>query len=384
MINDIYILGGHVQALGIARQARAKGIQVHVIINDGFSIARFSNAVSETLLYENLDQLLKYLMSVESTQDKLLFPTDDEMILFMVDNREVLSQKFLLGIPDDKTVDLFNDKRETYRFAEKNCIPHPKSWYPDSIEDVVSLSKQLAFPVVVKPSVMFSFHKAFGKKAYRCNNADELVSICKLIEVHNYPLSGILIQEFLTGGPQYLYSYGTFAVEGEPKAYLMANRIRQNPMDFGNSTTFAVTCNIPRIRELAERILNVTRYSGLAEVEFMYDPVLKDYKFLEVNTRAWKWHSISNQLGYSFVGKMIDYFNGDTEPQSYVNARCGWVDRLTDFAVITKSLSKKIITLKSVKDSYSIRKEHAVWNWHDMVPGIMYVVLSPILYFKRH
>jgi len=384
MIKDIYILGGHIQALGIARQAKAKGLNVHIVINDGLSIARFSNTVSESFVYKNQKQLLKYLMSVETSEDKLLFPTDDEMIFFMVAHREILKQKYLLGIPEDETVDIFNDKRKTYQFAEKNGIPHPKSWYPDSFEEVVALSEQLEYPVVVKPSVMFSFHKTFGKKAYRCNNAAELLSVYRTIAKKDYPITGILIQEFLPGGPQYLYSYGTFAVDGEPKAYLIANRIRQNPMDFGNSTTFAITCNVPRIKELAEIILKTTRYSGLAEVEFMYDPVSRDYKFLEVNTRTWKWHTISNQLGFSFIGVMIDSIDGKNNEIDVPDRKVGWVERLTDCSVSIKEIFKGRMTLDYFMRSYSVDKEYAVWSRKDVNPAVMYIILSPVLFFKRH
>ena len=231
---------------------------------------------------------------------------------------------------------------------------------------------------------MYSFHATFGKKAYRCDNADQLLSIFNRIKEANYPIETILIQEFLSGGPQYLYSYGVFAANGQSKAALIANRIRQNPMDFGNSTTFAKTCYIPQIEELSIKLLQLVNYFGLGEVEWMYDPQSGTYKFLEINTRAWKWHTISNQLGFSFIGAMIDFYNGkDTIPiQSHETV--GWVERLTDWTVVTKECLKRRVHLKNVCHTYKLPKENAVWQWSDPLPGIMYILMAPILYIKRH
>ena len=231
---------------------------------------------------------------------------------------------------------------------------------------------------------MYSFHATFGKKAYRCDNVEQLLSIFSRIKEVNYPIETILIQEFLSGGPQYLYSYGVFAANGQSKVALMANRIRQNPMDFGNSTTFAKTCYIPQIEEQSIKLLQLVNYFGLGEVEWMYDPQSGTYKFLEINTRAWKWHTISNQLGFSFIGAMIDYYNGKDTAPIQSNEIVGWVERLTDWTVVTKEYIKRRMYLKDVCQTYKMPKENAVWQWLDPLPGIMYILMAPILYIKRH
>lgn len=163
----------------------------------------------------------------------MLFPTTDDYVDYLAEHYNELSKHFYVAIPNPETVALFGDKRITYQFAEKKGIAHPQSWYPESLKDVEEIAKQTSYPIVVKPAVMYSFHKLFGKKAFRCNTKDELIRKCEEIN-EKMPISAIVIQEFLAGGAKTLYSYGAFAVDGEPKAWIMANRIRQNPMDFGN------------------------------------------------------------------------------------------------------------------------------------------------------
>lgn len=385
MIKRVAIIGGHIQALGLARQVAKLGIDAVLLVDSLWAVARFSKKVSHVYRYSNKEELMQIFQKLYlPEQSTLVFPTNDEAVEFLSEHYITLCQQFAMGIPDPQLVALFNDKRKAYQYVTTEGIPCPKCWYPNDIEEVANLAPELPYPIVVKPAIMYSFHATFGKKAYRCDNAEQLLSIFNRIKEAKYPIETILIQEFLSGGPQYLYSYGVFAANGKSKAALIANRIRQNPMDFGNSTTFAKTCHIPQIEEQSIKLLQLVNYFGLGEVEWMFDPQSGTYKFLEINTRAWKWHTISNQLGFSFIGAMIDYYNGtDTTPiQSHETV--GWVERLTDWTVVIKECLKRRMHLKDVCQTYKLPKENAVWQWSDPLPGIMYILMAPILYIKRH
>ena len=385
MIQRVVIIGGHIQALGLARQVYGKGLEVVLLLDTKWAVARFSKTVAKYYVYHSEKQLHQIIMKLcLSHQATLLFPTNDESVEHLSKHYIEYAPHFAMGIPNPELVDLFNDKRNAYQFATSHDIPCPKCWYPNTMEDVQNIAQNLPYPVVVKPGIMYSFHATFGKKAYRCDNAEQLLSIFSLIKEVNYPIETILIQEFLSGGPQYLYSYGVFAANGQSKVALMANRIRQNPMDFGNSTTFAVTCDIPQIAEQSIKLLRMVNYFGLGEVEWMYDPQSGTYKFLEINTRAWKWHTISNQLGFSFIGAMIDYYNGKESVPVQSQEIVGWVERLTDWTVVAKECLKGRMRFKDISPTYKLPKENAVWSWRDPLPGIMYILMAPILYIKRH
>jgi len=386
MIEKVFILGNHIQALGIARQVKNYGLESYLFISDNASITRFSNCIKKTILFKDNIDLKEKITFYKKMQKKIiLVPTNDSMVKFLRDNYYMLENDFYLAIPPPNIVDIFYDKKNSYQFCSLNNIPHPKSFYPNSITDAIKISEEVDFPVIIKPSVMFTFHKLFGVKAYKCLNPQELIDKIKYIS-NKIPINEIIIQEFIEGGPQNLFSYGTFAVEGNPIAAIMANRIRQNPMDFGNSTTYAVTCNVSQIRLLAEKILKLTNYTGLAEIEFMYDKKSDQYKFLEINPRTWKWHTISNKLGFSFICKMIEWINNE-DKSTIINFsdKVAWVERLTDFSIIIKELFHGKNILKNSINSYKkIPKVYAVWDKNDPLPFIMYILLSPILYFKRY
>lgn len=384
-IQRVVIIGGHIQALGLTRQVAKKQVEVVLLLDTTWAVARFSRYVAKIVYYNTAEELHSQIMQLQlPNKATLLFPTNDEAVVVLSNHYEEYHAHFAMGIPNPSIVALFNNKRSAYQYVADNGIPCPRCWYPNTMDEVREMATELEYPVVVKPSVMYSFHATFGKKAYRCNNAEELESIFQRIASVNYPIDTILIQEFLSGGPKYLYSYGVFAANGEPQAALMANRIRQNPMDFGNSTTFAVTCNIPQIAEQSKQLLQMVNYFGLGEVEWMYDPASDTYKFLEINTRAWKWHTISNQLGFSFIGAMIDYYNGATTAIVDYTQPVGWVERLTDWTVVAKEIVSGKVNISDVYKTYRIKKENAVWQWTDPLPGIMYILMAPILYVKRY
>lgn len=386
MIKRVVIFGGHIQALGLARQVAAKGREVVLLVEDGYQIARYSRAVSKTVIC-SIDEWKAKIEEFElPNRGTLLFPTNDEAVEWLCGHYEEYKERFALGVPEPEVIALFNNKRTAYQYA-KNRVPCPECWYPDTMTEVEALSGSLPYPVVVKPAIMYSFHATFGKKAFRCDNAEQLMNVYHRIANADYPLESILIQEFLSGGPKHLYSYGVMSVDGKPLVSIQANRIRQNPMDFGNSTTFAVTCNIPVIEAQSVSLLEETKYFGLGEVEWMWDEKAHKYKFLEINTRAWKWHTLSNMLDFSFIGTMIDWFDGVVTHEGVKelrSERVAWVERLTDWAVIAKEMLHGRMKLLDVMRSYKIPHESAVWSWSDPLPGIMYILLSPILYVKRH
>ena len=52
-INKLILLGGHIQALGLARQACKCGVPVYVCLKDAYSVARYSNSVKDFFIIDN-------------------------------------------------------------------------------------------------------------------------------------------------------------------------------------------------------------------------------------------------------------------------------------------------------------------------------------------
>lgn len=389
-IEVVLILGGHIQALGLARQAKIMSCHVIVCSRDSWSVARFSKNVDEFVIKKTNCEIVDFIKEINSSscyKNTIVVPTSDDYIELITQQKDTLT-KLVFLLPEKTIVSTFQNKRLSYKFIEKlrkdnPNICQPLSYCLDAYEQLLTLADTIQYPIVLKPAVMYDFHNRLGKKAFLCINKEDLLQKMQQVLYAGVDVKDVILQEFLTGGPNNLYSVGAFAVDGKIISSITAHRIRQNPMDFGNSTTYAITCELPELYSHAKYILEKTNYSGLAEIEFMYDEKVGCHKFLEINTRSWKWHTLSEACGFGFMSDVIKWFNGERfrhESRSGV----AWVERLTDWTVILKSCLQRKMSLRDVLQSYNYTKQYAVWSWKDPIPGLMYIIMSPILYFKRY
>jgi len=384
MIKDVYILGNHIQGLGISRIACRLGYDITLFNQSSLSVARFSNTCKKFVKFENSENLLDILRkrNVEN-KTAILIPTNDFLVGFLSDNYNLLNEKYYISIAPKEITDIAYNKRKTYKTANEANIPIPKSYYPDNFADMKNLCTEIEFPVIVKPAIMYDFLKKSGKKVFLCKNETELINnYNRAIEI--IPKDEVIVQELLDGGAKNLYSYASYAKDGEPCGSFVVNRLRQKPMDFGVATTFAVTVINERVESLAYEFLKKINYTGLSEVEFMYDERINDYKLIEINPRTWKWHSMANIVDINLIEMLIKDIQGQSiEKKRNTIKNLGWIEQLTDAFVMFTEVMKGRMKLKDYIKSIKIRKEYATFDWKDPIPALMYIILSPYLYFTR-
>ncbi len=384
MIERIVILGNHIQGLGISRITNRLGYEVILYNQSSLSVARFSNTCGKFIKFKDLTHLLKLLMESELNGKKtLIFPTNDLMVGFLSDNYDELSTKYILSISEKKITDIAFNKRKTYESAKNAGLPIPESFYPNTLEELNLIESKLVYPVILKPAVMYHFYKKAGKKVFLCKSKDELVANYeKAVQI--IPKNEVIIQEMLTGGAAKLFSFASYAKCGSVKGSFIANRIRQKPMDFGVATTFAKTVISEEIETSAKIFLKSINYTGVSEVEFMFDDKTKKYKLIEINPRTWKWHTMSNAVGINLIKMLIDDFDGkEIIEQKNTIENIGWIEQLTDSFIMISEILKGRLRFKDYLKSLKIHKEYATWDKKDPLPAIMYIILSPYFYFMR-
>lgn len=385
MIRNIFLIGEHIQALGVARLAQKIKLPVTLFVGYSMAVPRFSNSVERVIKYDNKDDLINKLLRIEAKpHETLLIPTNDQQIEWLKESYTQLSEKYFLSIAEPMITNVCHNKISTYKCALNAEVPFPKSWYFDSEDEFMRQIQLIDYPVIIKPAIMFKFFDATGKKAFLCKNCDQLVENYKKA-LNVIPANEIIIQRFLTGGAKNLFSFGAVVADGKIYSGFMANRIRQKPMDFGISTCFAVSKNIPRLEEYSTKIMEEMNYFGFAEIEFMYDEETNDYLLIEINPRTWKWHTMANILGLNLLEVLVGIVNGDRPDINIVRTEnYGWVERLTDYYIVVSETLKGKYTLSEWWRTARIPKESAVWSLKDPIPAVMYLFLTPYLYLKRN
>jgi len=383
--NGAIIIGGDFQGLGIAQNLAPLGIPV-IIVDPDFCIGRFSRSVRKYYKCPPLTDngaFVSFLerLAIEKKLDKwVIYPTSDRAVFILSQFRNQLSKYYLIPTPEWEITKFAYDKKLTYQLAQQANVPVPVTFFADNIEQLYQLN--LDFPVILKPTIKENYFPITKRKAIRVNNQEELVIGYKHMN-SIIDASEIMIQELIQGGPNNLYSFCSLFSGGTAKGKLIAKRQRQHPMEFGNATTFAFTCEVPEIEEFSIRILKQMNYYGLSEVEFMYDGKDGKYKLLEINARTWGWHTLGAAAGVNFSWLLFADINKEPVCVNSFEKNVKWVRLLTDVPTVISEVCKGRLSVADYVNSLKGKREFAVYSGKDPLPFIMEVFLAPYFYFKR-
>lgn len=381
------VLGGHVQALGIVRALGRAGISVYVLDQTPLGVARRSHYCRGFRLVSEWTAESVVAALEEMANDRkpcVLYPTDDMAVSILSQNHERLSENHSLVTPPWNVTEKAYNKILTYREAQACGVPIPRTLFPESLEELIEATRDWAFPIILKPAVMYTFARAMRKKVVFVPDSTALpLAYQEMTAI--VPPSEVMAQDIIPGSPQHLYSLGALVDKGEIVAGFTARRKRQIPMDFGRASTFVETCDVRELVEYGSQILRHIRYSGLAEVEFKYDTRDGQYKLLEINPRLWKWHSIVEGLGVNLSLLQFKIANGERVDRLGILPfrECKWIDRLSDWYVSLSEISKSRMKVGEWLHSYRGLCVDSVFSWSDPLPGVFLLILSPYMALTR-
>ena len=379
------IVGGSFHSLGAARNLAERGVPVFVL-DTGVCVSRFSRRVERFIkcpAVDDEDRFVEFLLRIaeeEHLDGWALFPSTDDSVRVLAQHWERLSEHYAVTVPAWETVQFLYDKRLTHQLAEERGVPAPRTRSPRNANDLASLA--VDFPLVIKPAVSKQFMAATKKKAFRANNQEELARLYEQAAAVVDP-SEILIQELIPGGAKNLYSFVGYFRDGVPVAGLSARRLRQHPMEFGRSSTYVETVHLPELGRLATQLLTGLAFSGLAEVEFMWDERGGRFVLLEVNPRIWAWHTIAIHAGLDLPYLAYADAIGMEVPVGSARENVKWVRLVTDIPTALSEMLSGRLTLREYLASMSGDIEDAVFSLGDPLPFIADLLLAPHNYLSN-
>lgn len=381
----VLITGGDFQALGALRALSGRGIPVFLADHE-LGIARYSRHPHRFFRSpppSHEKAYLRFLLEIgrrKPVAGSVLLPNSDEAVYVISRNRRALSAAYRVATPPWDVIRNVYIKRNTYEVAEALGVPVPRVVPAGSLDEL--LSRRLDYPVVVKPSIRDHLYSQVKIKALRADNRRQLErayrKVCRYIDP-----SEVIVQDYIPGGPQNLYSYCPFFRDGKAVAHVAARRARQHPMDFGHASTFAETVPADGMAEPAQRFLRAIGYYGIAEVEFMYDRRDRRYKLIEVNPRVWGWHTLALSAGVNLVEMMYRDQIGEAvaSPPAPANAR--WMRLITDVpTVLGEMLRGRMRPMQYLRTVVGGTRD-AVFRLDDPLPFLVEAALVPYLWMKR-
>ena len=380
------VVGGDHPGLGIARSLGRRGIPVF-ILEDQHSISLFSKYARRVIRVKNLRDEQQTIDSVLEVGHRfglkgwVLFPTRDETVAAISRHRARLAEFFRVTTPDWNTVQWAWDKKNTHILAKKLGIPAPETWSPRSTEELAALYPRL--PLAIKPAVKENFFYATGKKAWRADTPEELNQLFARANQEIKP-EEVMVQEIIPGDGKHQFSYCAFFRNGKAHSSLVARRNRQHPHEFGRAATYVESVERPAIEELSERFLKAIDYYGLVEVEFKQDPRDGQYKLLDVNARAWGFHSIGLPAGIDFPYLVYADQMGEEVEQRRGESGVGWLRLITDVPTVLTGLLQGRLKLGAYLSSLRRTRVESVFCLEDPWPSFAEVVLLPYLIVKKY
>jgi D-aspartate ligase len=376
------VVGGNLNGLSIARSLGRHGVPVWVVSPPNIRLASFSRYTRRTLPWPtgNDETQVEYLLEIAARNGLdqwVLFPTSDESAALLSRFHSKLSRRFRVSTPTWNVLRWAYDKRLTYRLAADQKVDYPATSYPLTDADLEGVNWE--FPAILKPAIHASINRLTADKAWRVSNHEELM--VKFREARELmPAELILVQEMIPGSGESQFSFAALCWDGKTIASLTARRTRQYPIDFGYSSSFVETMDVPEIVAPSQRLLAAIGYTGIVEVEYKFDSRDGRFKLLDINPRLWTWSPLGGRAGMDFPYLLWKMIQGIPVAEQRAPAGVRWVRMSTDVPAAFQEMLRGGLNLREYLKSLRGPLQFALAAADDPLPALMDL---PIFAFKH-
>lgn len=317
-------------------------------------------------IYE-AEKLLQFLLTEGKRLQtrKVIFPASDVFVLFISRFRKELKPYFYFIMPSDEIVESIVNKRKQYELAEKAGIPYPQTFYPQTIDNLKKIKKNLKFPCFIKPVYSYKWQERFkGVKGFKVNNFEELESRFK--QIHSTGIE-IMIQEIIPGPNTNHYKVNVYINKNNQiLALFTLRKIRQYPTEFGVGSCVESIYD-KELAELGLKFFKAISYQGVGSVEFKKDERDGKLKLIELNPRYWQQNFLATVCGVNFpLIQYLDLTGQNPDPQTNFKIGIKWLDLIADFQAFWDYYKENRLTpwqwVKSLKGTKTI----ANFAWSDL------------------
>jgi D-aspartate ligase len=365
--------------LGLIRSLGKKRVKVYSA-DEYKSPGFYSRYVTKGYLIPNIisegeDVFVKKMMQIGSeigSSEKVFLFTSSDNYLIIISKYWHLLSKYFISVSETNEEKLLDNlyKDRMYKIAESANVNHPRTQYSNNIN-----YENLSFPVVIKPSIRKTSNSDVGESVFKikkCKDKSELVDAISLLEKNN---SSFVVQDFIPGDDDQLFTVGLYALKGEVIAAASARKIRQFPPLVGECS-FGELVNEPLAIEEANKYIKKSGISGICQLEF------KRYHgkhfLMEINPRPWSWNSIIDYAGINLPYIACKTILNPTSKILYRQKKYKgtWVFSLMDFKYHV--LLNKNISIVRFFYNVFFSSKHAYLDFKDPLP-----LISALLQFLK-
>lgn len=300
----ILILDQGRQSLPFFKSLRKNGHYVISIYSSRLSEAYFSRYPSKKIRWESpmknpsafYEQLIRF---IAKDRVDLIIGVSDFSAEILSKHKSEISKYSKILIPDFDIFSYVVDKYTLMKHCMKIGIPCPITYDISEVNELIQYKENLKFPIMVKPK------RGIGSVGvFRYDSFDELYTDYDMLREK---FGELFIQEFITqkGGSQ--FQAELFMDErSNVEACVVIAKPRFFPVSGGTSTA-NVSIKNKQIEDLSTRLLKSVNWIGAADIDFIFDPIDKQHKVLEINPRVTAGIKIAFEAGVDFANLYVDF-----------------------------------------------------------------------------
>ena len=368
------ILHARRTGLGITRLLSDLDVSIHVADYErspGFYSKKIKSChiISEPIL-SNYQELIHQLNQIgekiiSKNGNKIyLFTGSDDFLLFLSENHGKLSKYYHPTYETDynKLLKVIS-KIGVVGIAFKAGIN-----VPISFTDYNKINS-FSFPFIVKPEFKKTKDIDFvklGLRAVKVNNLNELEFTCNKIARHG---SRYIVQEFIPGGDQELYTVACYVDCGTLKGAACGRKTRQFPPKIGECS-YGELINNQELVELSRELVKQANFSGIAQIEFK--KFESKFYLIEINPRPFSWLELFKLSGLN-LAELAICENTEVKNYEFENDK-RWMFLLPDFYFNVIKFQNVSLWqwIKEVKRC----NMYAFFDLNDMKPFYMSILLG--------
>lgn len=304
----ILVLDGDLgAALAVVRSLVQRHYVVHVASASAQPISAFSKGVSGCFQYPDpLRQEQDFLAWLGAHQaDKgydLIIPVSERTLVPLAAHRPLFAHS-RIAMADAGSLACVLDKSATFKLAQSLGVRIPDSHYLGYLSELEKLATELSYPLVVKPSRSV----APGESGYSKHNVSYATSRVSL---------DAICSDLLQHGPVILQSYFVgqgvgielIAKDGEILYAFQHRRLHELPLTGGGSSLRVSAELEPELLDAATKLIRALSWSGVAMVEFKWNPHTRDYCLMEINGRLWGSLPLAVAAGADFPAMLAELY----------------------------------------------------------------------------
>jgi protein-tyrosine-phosphatase/predicted ATP-grasp superfamily ATP-dependent carboligase len=238
-----------------------------------------------------------------------VIPVTERSLVALSDYRAQISH-IRIAMPGPACLEVALDKAKTLALAAAIGVPLPHSITVSALDELIDLEQSLKFPLVLKPvrsigSVMGSASQLQVSYAF---DMAELESGC----ARALRFGPVLLQEFFSGVG---VGVELIAQKGKVHYAFQHQRLHEVPLTGGGSSLRKSEPVMQSLLEAAERLIAALDWTGVAMVEFKFDPQSGEFCLMEINGRFWGSLPLAVAAGADFPSMLLDLeLDGEISP----------------------------------------------------------------------